>query len=437
MASGPATATRIPAARYTSQQWHELECERLWTRTWQIACTEDCVPEPGDHWLYEIAGLSIVIVRGDDRRLRAFLNACPHRGNALVEECGQGLHEIRCAYHDWCFDLRGRLTRMSPQGEAATRPPERASSRSGVGLLPVRLDTWAGFVFVNPDPAAEPLDEYLEGLPAELAWVGMEQFSSDRFMTVALDCNWKAGLDAFLETYHLHAVHPQMLAIADEVNTPITLYDKHSKFVQPYGVPSPRLREGADDQTVWENFVENLGHRMGIPFAEATQPGPHPPIPAGQTIRDVLVARIRDHLATLGDLYADLDDHHVIDDFHYHIFPNSVFNVFAGWYGLIRTRPGPTPDSCLLDMWNFDLRSASDPTSHPRPEQVLLSAEDLPSLGPVMMQDLELLPGVQRGLSQPGLGLLRLTPAEARLGRMHEVLDRYLDPPPALRLPAD
>ena len=438
-------ATRIPASRYTSQQWHDLECERLWTRTWQIACTEDCVPDPGDHWLYEIAGLEVLIVRGDDGQIRGFRNACPHRGNALVECGGQGLDEIRCAYHDWRFDLRGRLTQMSPQGEAATRAPseppasrpESTSRRSGIGLLPVRLDTWAGFVFVNLDPEAEPLDRYLEDLPEELAWVGMERFSSDRFMTVELDCNWKAGLDAFLETYHLHVVHPQMLAIADEVNTPITLYDKHTKFVQPYGVPSPRLRGGVDDQSIWENFALNLGHRMGIPFAEATRPGPHPPIPAGQTIRDVLVARIREHLSTLGDLYDDLDDHHVIDDFHYHLFPNSVFNVFAGWYGLIRTRPGATPDRCLLDMWNFDLRPASDPASHPRPEQVLLSPEELPALGPVMLQDLELLPGVQRGLSQPGLGLLRLTPAEARLGRMHEILDRYLDPPSELRLPGD
>lgn len=434
MTEGPRTATRIPASRYTSQAWHDLECERLWTRTWQIACTVDGVREPGDHWLYEIAGLSIVILRGDDDELRAFLNACPHRGNLLLEGSGRGLDEIRCPYHHWCFDSRGRLASMSPQGRAATRPPEPASPRSGIGLTPVQVGTWGGFVFVNPDPHAEPLETYLEDLPAELEWVGMEQFSSDRFMTVELDCNWKAGLDAFLETYHLHAVHPQMLAIADEVNTPITLYDKHTKFVQPYGVPSPRVLEGVDDQHVWESFVENLGHRMGIPFAEATNPGPHPPIPEGQTIRDVLVDRIRAHLATLGPLYDGLDDHHVIDDFHYHIFPNSVFNVFAGWYGLIRTRPGATPDTCFLDMWNFDLRRADDPKNHPRPEEVVLTPEEVPAVGPVMLQDLELLPRVQRGLSQPGLGLLQLTPAEARLGRMHEILDRYLDPPEGLRL---
>ena len=437
------TARRIQATRYTSEDWARLERERLWTRVWQIACTEDAVPEPGDHWIYELGDLSIVVLRDDEGEIRAFRNACPHRGNRLLADHGAGLEEVRCAYHHWCFDLRGRLKRVSPQGDAARAEhakdvvPSAVAPSSGVGLFPVQVGCWGGFVFVNPDPEAEPLAAYLESLPEELAWVGMERFSCDHFMTVPLDCNWKAGLDAFIETYHLHAVHPQMLAIANDVDTPITLYDKHTMFMQPYGVPSPRRGDAVSDQEIWASFVENLGHRMGIPFADAATPGPHPPIPAGQTIRDVLVGRIRAHLATLGPIYESLDDHHVIDDFHYHIFPNSVFNVFAGWFGLIRTRPGATPDTCYLDMWNFDLRGEQAEANHPRPEEVVLSAEEMAALGPVMMQDLELLPNVQAGLRQMGSESIRLTPAESRLGRMHEILDRFLDPPEGLRLTGD
>jgi len=431
--------TRLPSARYTSEAWAALERERLWSRTWQIACTEDCLPDPGDHWLYEIGDVSIVVVRGDDARIRAFLNACPHRGNALVRGHGRGLDQIRCAYHHWCFGLDGRLQAVSPQGEAAVggKTPPRPSGAGGVGLVEVGVGVWGGFVFVNPDPdpEAEPLEDWLEGLPEELAWVGMARFGCDRFMTIELDCNWKVALDAFIETYHLHAVHPQMLAIADDVHTPITLYDKHTKFVQPYGVPSPRRGGDVDDQELWESFAANLGHRMGIPFAEQAAPGPAPPVPDGETMRDVLVRRIRAHLSTLGSLYDDLDDHHVIDDFHYHVFPNAVFNVFAGWYGLIRTRPGPTPDTCFLDMWNFDLRPEGAADAHPRPDEAVLPREEWPALGPVLMQDLELLGQVQKGLRQPGLREVRLTPAESRIGRMHTILDRFLDPPPELRLP--
>jgi phenylpropionate dioxygenase-like ring-hydroxylating dioxygenase large terminal subunit len=426
-----ATPRAIPAARYTAKGWHDLECERMWNRVWQIACTEDCIPDTGDHWVYEIANLSVLIVRGEDGELRGFKNSCPHRGNLLCTQEGRGLEEIRCAYHHWRFDLEGRLTSMSPQGEAATRPSADPGGPlpNGIGLTSVSVGTWAGFVFVNPDLDCEPLEDYLESLPEELAWVRMQDYSCDSFMTVALDCNWKTCLDAFIETYHLHAVHPQMLAIADDVNTPITLYDKHTKFMQPYGVASPRRHEGVGDQEIWEAFVQNLGHRMGIPFAEAGTPGPAPAVPEGQTIRDVLVGRIRAHLGNLGPLYEDLDDHHVIDDFHYHVFPNAVFNVFAGWYGLIRARPGATPDSCFLDMWNFDLRRSESPENHPRPEHKTLAPEELPALGPVMMQDLELLPRVQKGLRQKGTEPIRLTPAESRIGRMHQILERYLDPP--------
>ena len=421
-------ARRIPASRYTSATWQDLETERLWTRVWQIACTIDCVAEPGDYWVYEIGPLSIFVLRDQDGALRAFQNVCQHRGNLLLKGSGRGLNEVRCGYHHWCYDLKGHLRGASRNDEHAGRP-------GPVSLIPVSVDSWGGFVFVNPDPDCEPLEEFLEVLPEELAWVGMEDYSCSLFMTVPVACNWKLVVDAFIETYHLHAVHPQMLAIADDVNTPITLFDKHSMFMQPYGVPSPRRGGDVSNQELWEEFVRNLGHRLGLSFASAEAPGAHPPVPEGETLRDVLVGQIRRHLAKTTSRYADLDDSRVIDDFHYHIFPNSVFNVFAGWYGLIRARPGANPDECFLDMWNFDLVAAPDPGHHPRPEQKLLTPEEVSDLGPVMAQDLELLPNIQRGLQQPGIVNLRLVPAEARIGRMHEILDRYLDPPADQRLP--
>ena len=338
--------------------------------------------------------------------------------------------EVRCAYHHWRFDLKGHHCGDAQSDMLAGRP-------GPMSLVPVSLGTWGGFVFVNPDPDCEPLEEFLEVLPKELAWVGMEDYSCSTFLTLPLPCNWKVVVDAFIETYHLHAVHPQMLAIADDVNTPITLYDKHTMFMQPYGVPSPRRGGSVSDQELWEEFARNLGHRLGMTFASTENPGPHPPVPEGKTMRDVLVSRIRDHLATLGSRYADLDDGQIIDDDHYHIFPNSVFNVFPGWYGLIRMRPGATPDESFVDMWNFDLRAEDDPESHPRPVESLESTQDLSAFGSVLPQDLDVLASVQKGLHQPGFDTLQLTPAEVRIGRMHEILDRYLDPPEDQRLSSE
>ena len=421
-------ARRIPASRYTSHDWEDLETERLWTRVWQIACTEDCVPEPGDYWEYEIGPLSIFVLRDEEGVLRAFKNVCPHRGTSLIKGSGCGLSEVQCPYHHWRYDLKGHLCGTDQNDVLAGRP-------GPMSLVPVSVDSWGGFVFVNPDPNCEPLDEFLEVLPEELAWVGMEEFGCSDFLTLAVPCNWKVVVDAFIETYHLHAVHPQMLAIADDVNTPITLYDKHTMFMQPYGVPSPRRNGDVSDQELWEEFIRNLGHRLGLTFASTEDPGDPPEVPVGQTLRDVLVTKIREHLATLGSRYAGLDDNHIIDDFHYHIFPNSVFNVFAGWYGLIRARPGPTPGESFIDMWNFDLRPRDHSVRHPRPEVSQLNIEDVSSLGAVLPQDLDILMRAQKGLRQAGVAMLRLTPAEARIGRMHEILDRYIDPPVDQRLP--
>jgi nitrite reductase/ring-hydroxylating ferredoxin subunit len=414
-----ATPRRIPADRYRSPAFAALEAERLWPRVWQIACTVDCVREPGDWWEYEVGALSVLVVRGDDGALRGFQNACRHRGSSLLHGAGRGLREIRCPYHHWRYDLRGDLRATSDDGCGSGRPGR-------LSLLPVRVEAWGGLVFVNPDPRAEPLAEFLEALPDELAWVRMGEYTCRFALTVPVACNWKAVMDAFIETYHLHAVHPQMLAIADDVHTPITLWRRHTKFYQPYGAPSPRLPDGASDQIVWEEFVRNLGHRLGLEFAAAQEPGPHPPVPPGRRLRDVLVARIRAHLHGLGDPYPGLADDSLIDDFHYHVFPNAVFNVFAGWYGMIRARPGPTPDQCLLDMWNFDLLPEGHPQRNARPERVRLAEDAIAPLGDVMRQDIENLPRVQKGLSQPGLRVLNLVAAESRIGRMHQALDGYL-----------
>jgi phenylpropionate dioxygenase-like ring-hydroxylating dioxygenase large terminal subunit len=412
------TPRRIAADRYRSQHFHELERERLWTRVWQLACTEDCVPESGDYYEYRCGALSILLLRDETGALRAFQNACRHRGAALVDGSGSGLAQLRCRYHGWCYDLRGHLRKVSDDGLGAGQP-------GPLSLVPVQVASWEGLVFVNPDPAAEPLADFLEVLPRELAWVKLGEYSCPQVFSVPLRCNWKVVVDAFIETYHLHVVHPQMLAIADDVNTPITLFDKHTMFEQPYGVPSPRL-EAPDDATLWQEFARNLGHRLGRAFASDEPLPPPPEVPPGQTLKQVLTRMIREHLRGLGDLYPAISDDQAIHDYHYHVFPNAVFNVFAGWYGFIRARPGPTPNRCWLDMWNFDLLPPGHPKRHARPLEQVLQPHEVGPLGLVVKQDVDNFEVLQRGLEQPGLRELRLVPAEARIGRMHEILDRYL-----------
>ena len=148
---------RIPAARYTERAWADREAARLWPRVWQFACTVDSVPNPGDWWEYRLGTMSAIIVRGQDGVLRAFQNACTHRASPLLDGSGCGLKTITCPFHAWKFDLDGR--------------------RSGSGqfnLIALRLDVWAGMIFVDWRKEGESLEEFLGAVPGELAWVGME-----------------------------------------------------------------------------------------------------------------------------------------------------------------------------------------------------------------------------------------------------------------------
>ena len=94
-------------------------------------------------------------------------------------------------------------------------------------------------------------------------------------VTIALPCNWKTGIDAFSETYHVQGIHRQMIPSTDDVNGPQEVWERHGRLIQPYGLASPRLRDRPDDQGVWEAFVEVMGNRVGLPTDKAAA-GPAP-----------------------------------------------------------------------------------------------------------------------------------------------------------------
>ena len=123
-------------------------------------------------------------------------------------------------------------------------------SRKGFGVLrnddfplfPVQVDTWGPIVFVNLDPDAMPLAEYLEGVPDDIAWADLDEFRCAVIVTrTMVDCNWKVVADGFSETYHVQGIHPEMLGSMDDINTPQRLWEHHGVSYQQYGVPSPRL----------------------------------------------------------------------------------------------------------------------------------------------------------------------------------------------------
>jgi phenylpropionate dioxygenase-like ring-hydroxylating dioxygenase large terminal subunit len=406
---------RIPAHRYTSADFDAAERARMWPRTWQIACTVDHVPAPGDFFEYRVGRLSIVVVRDEEGTLRAFRNVCRHRGNSLCQGSGSGLTELRCGYHGWAWDLSGQLRRVpGRKGFGPLRFDE-------LPLLPARAEEWGPFVFVNADPEAVPLAEYLEEVPGDLEWARLSEFRCRATLTGDVAANWKTVADGFSETYHIAALHPELLECVDDVAAPQRILGHTGKSEQDYGVASPRIKGGLPDRRVWDAFVVTQGARMGV-----TGPCPMPEIPAGQTLMDVIAGRIREHAAASGVDLSGYDTGRIMRLHQYNLFPNSSILLTADTLSVLTARPreDPDPNRARMSIWSFT-RAASPDAPRTRPVDLEVTYDEL-DLGYVLNQDAAVLAGIQRGLNQPGMTEILLSQEERRIINTHRNLERYL-----------
>ncbi|MBI2697873.1 (2Fe-2S)-binding protein [Mycobacterium gordonae] len=418
----PPSPTLVPAERYYSPEFAALEVQRMWPRVWQVACMVDHVAEPGDYFEYRFGPYGVLIVRGEDGSLRAFQNACRHRGNSLCVGSGSGLRELKCGYHGWTWDLAGALKRVPDRkGFGALR-------MSDFPLVAARVDTFEGMVFVNLDLDAMPLAEYLDEIPRDIAWCRIGDFRCYATLTVEVEANWKTIADGYSETYHIQTLHPELLRCVDDVHSPQQIWRHAGKSDQPYGVPSPRFDGELSDEDVWDAYVYTQGALMG---ASAGTPFPAAERQPGQTVADLIAAHTRSFAAGRGvDLdWADTD--RVTRLHQYNVFPNMTFLANADHLTIMTSRPGPDPDHGELTM--FLMTRMPPGAGHNKPTDVRVPAGDAEP-GIVLTQDIRVLPGLQRGLHQPGFTHLVLSSEERRVINMHRNLERYLDLPESERM---
>src|ERR1039458_7323801 len=103
-----------PRDRCVSPAVHDLEVEKVWNRVWQVVCREDGIPETGDVWVHDVAGTSLLVVLSAPGEVRAFHNACLHRGTRLRTEPGH-VSELRCPFHGFSWRLDGTFAGMPCQ----------------------------------------------------------------------------------------------------------------------------------------------------------------------------------------------------------------------------------------------------------------------------------------------------------------------------------
>lgn len=216
----------IPTTRYVDPAFFELERERVFARSWLFAGHESEWPERGSYRQYSRSGSPLVIVRGEDGELRAFHNACRHRGAPVTrDECGTA-RRLTCQYHSWSYGTDGSL-RAVPDARSFV-----GLDTDDLGLVPVRCETWQGWVFVNEDLDATGLEEDLGPLCEQMLDIDGPAMRLVGTQTHHLACNWKLMVDAFLEVYHVRTVHPDNAALLydDQSVTVAMLPNGHSRL---------------------------------------------------------------------------------------------------------------------------------------------------------------------------------------------------------------
>ena len=174
-------------------------------KVWNFIGRADRIPNAGDYFTIEFAGVPVIVMRGSDGEVRAFANTCRHRGALLLE--GEGnCRAIRCPYHSWTYDIDGKLI-VAPEMDATS-----GFDPAEWHLTPIRLESWAGFIFINFDDTAPPLMQYLGDLPQKLASYRFEDMVCVRRKEYVLDCNWKIYVENAMEAYHIATVHRSTLS---------------------------------------------------------------------------------------------------------------------------------------------------------------------------------------------------------------------------------
>ena len=236
--------SRITPERYYSKEFMETEWENLWSKAWLIAGPTSDLTKNGDYFVFEIGRESFLITRNERSQIKAFYNVCSHRGNKLILNERGNLSTFSCSFHSWKYDLDGHLIKIT----------DEESFREGV------ICQNAGLIFINMDTEACPLKERL-GLPeGYLEAYSIDEMKVARHAQSEWEANWKTGVDAFYEVYHLHAVHPETRTVMDDVDTQYDLYPHGaSRMIVPLGRKSPRVNDQESIDVGLEAMMTSAG----------------------------------------------------------------------------------------------------------------------------------------------------------------------------------
>ena len=406
---------RAPKERYFDADFYQLEAEQLWPRVWQMACRLEEIPAPGDFVEYEILDQSAIVLRGQDMGVRAFQNACRHRGVKVVEGRGTAAASgFTCPFHGWCYGLDGANTHI-PQRKTFS---EHNLQPDAIDLTPVRCELWGGCAWINLDDDAPPLRECIEPAATILDAWKVESLRTEWWYACRLPVNWKLAEQAFQEQYHVVEAHSQLVI-------PGMRYSRRE------GAPfDPRAFVDAEIRYL-ETMSEGMAgmvHANDVGIAEGLRDIELPADPEQamstwyRTLNDAVVDWHRAAGSDVPDLN-ELEAQGTNEPMGY-CFPHYFVLPMYSSASSYRFRP-LGPEETLMEIWSLTRFPAGSAPGKPAPPEVW--EYDDPRWPPIPAQDFSNLPRQQRGLHAKGFEYMRLSErAEGHLANLERVVDGFL-----------
>ncbi|GIX30132.1 MAG: (2Fe-2S)-binding protein [Porticoccaceae bacterium] len=427
---------------FISREYAALEKELLWPRVWQMAGRVEDIPEVGQFFTYNICDDSIIVVRTAPDTIKAFHNVCAHRGRQLIDT-PDDVNSVRgtrnkfvCAFHGWTYDLDGRNIYVhDAQDWKGALTPERTC------LSEVRCETWGGWVYINMDPNAEPLRDFLEPAARILDYYEFDKMRYKWRQWCIFPCNWKTAIEAFMEPYHVAATHSQLLKYGD--------YYAYSK---PYGYHSVSGFDERDPahKTAHSTGVTRAGRKDVDPristyelirenyetvnFSCATETllnaarrlvDELPPGTPADKVMAHLMASAKADDAKRGVIWPEIPPEIMAEaGLAWSLFPNQTILQGVTFALCYRTRPyGDDPDKCIFESYALE---RFPPGEEPKTEWVY-AEPTAEKWGSVLAQDFSNMPYVQKGMKSRGFrGALPNPHQEQKITNFHRHLAKFM-----------
>ena len=367
----------MPVEPVISEEYFELEKERLWRKVWLNIGTIHHCPNPGDYFVQEVkvADASVLVVHGKDGVVRAFHNVCTHRGNKLIwDDRGSTKKNISCSFHGWGFDTTGDLQYVMDEGSFYD------IDKSCLSLRKLRTQVWRGFIFICFDPEAAPLEDFLGPLVEEMEDRHFEGLDLYFRFEAFENANWKVAVDAQNEIYHLPILGPTHAGVGG-------LYT-HS----PSGLCKTTIFSRFGFHTLW-------GTGLNPEFEE-------------QGLAKVLIEKspmIDGGMPKRGGIFD-----------YYQVFPNTVFAMLGGVLIVYNF----WPEAYNRTQWKIDMYTVKAATA----ADLVMAHLWKTRVRDIISEDIAGHEAQHDGLSTRALSTFMLQDEEIQIRAFHKAVHSFVDP---------